>query len=67
MPFTLKQARIGAGLTQREIAKKMGMCAQTYSKYEKNPENMSIENAYAFSEAVGLKLEDIIFFNINSN
>lgn len=67
MPFTLKQARIGAGLTHQEIAAKIGMCAQTYSKYEKNPESMSIEKAYAFSEAVGLKLEDIIFLHIDSN
>jgi DNA-binding XRE family transcriptional regulator len=30
----LKNARLAAGLTQRQVAEKLGICEQVYQKYE---------------------------------
>lgn len=65
--YTLKQARVGADLTIQEIADKLGVHAQTYSKYEKHPEDMSIAMGEKFAEIVGLNFEDIIFLPEKSN
>lgn len=65
--YTLKQARVGANLTMQETADKLGVFVQTYSKYEKHPETMSIAMGKKFAEIVGLDFEDIIFLPPNSN
>lgn len=66
MAITLKMARVGAGLTQAETAYKLGVHPQTYSKYEKNPEEMSIKDARKFCDICGVKMDDIFLFS-NSN
>ena len=65
MEFSVEQARKYAGLTQAETAEKMGVCRDTYRRIEKNPEKATIEQAYLFSSAVGISL-DQIFFRKNS-
>ena len=64
--LTMKQARIGINATQEDIAKRMGMHPQTYSKLEKHPESVTIEQGKRFCEIVGVCFEDI-FFGIDSN
>lgn len=66
MKLTLKQARLLSGLTQKEVACKMNVHVQTYMKWEKNPENMSIKAARQFSQIVGCDFEKI-FFDKESN
>ena len=61
MAITVKQARIGIDATQQEIADKMGVHVQTYARMEKNPEDMTIKEAIAFSKIVGVPMSDIIF------
>ena len=61
MEFSVMQARKYAGLTQAETAEKMGVCRDTYRRIEKNPEKATIEQAYRFSEVVGLALDQIFF------
>lgn len=39
--ISLKAARVNAGLTQREIAQKLGISEPTYNTWEKNPWNIS--------------------------
>ena len=46
MPYTLEQARILAGLTQKEMAKKMKMSEKTYIQYEKYRRIFRMDQAY---------------------
>jgi DNA-binding XRE family transcriptional regulator len=64
--LTMKQARLLAELTQQEIAEILGVHVQTYMKWEKNPEEMSIGTAKQFSRIVKREFEDI-FFDAESN
>ncbi|MED3888263.1 helix-turn-helix transcriptional regulator [Priestia aryabhattai] len=65
MKFTLKQARLLKGLTQKELAAKLGVHAQTYSKMERHPDDVTIGEAKQISEILGFSY-DFIFFNDNS-
>ncbi|MDT2306293.1 helix-turn-helix transcriptional regulator [Paenibacillus larvae] len=58
MKFTLKQARLIAGFTQREIAELLCVHPQTYMKWEKNPEEMSVGTAKQFSRIVNIDFEE---------
>ncbi|AQX55929.1 helix-turn-helix domain-containing protein [Priestia flexa] len=65
MKFTLKQARLLKGLTQKEVAKKLGVHVQTYSNMERNPDDVTVGEAKLISEILGFSY-DFIFFNDNS-
>lgn len=67
MKITMKQARIGANMSQDDIANKLHIHPQTYAKYEKQPEDMSIKNAALFAKIVGVDFNDIIFLESQSN
>ncbi|MEV2910970.1 helix-turn-helix transcriptional regulator [Paenibacillus larvae] len=66
MKFTLKQARLIAGLTQREIAELLCVRPQTYMKWEKNPEEMDIGTAKQFSQIVNIDFEEIFFDSVSN-
>lgn len=66
MQVTVKQARVGANLTQAVIAEKMNVHPTTYLRMEKHPEDMTVKQAMLFSNIVGLNFNDIIFVE-NSN
>ncbi|MCY9579590.1 helix-turn-helix transcriptional regulator [Paenibacillus alvei] len=66
MKLTVKMARVFAGLKQREVAEILGVHVQTYMKWERNPEEMSIGTAKQFSRIVGIGVEEI-FFDKESN
>lgn len=61
MVITMKMARVGAGLKQQEVADKMGIHVQTYSKMENDPESMTIKDAKLFAGIVGMHWTDIFF------
>ena len=61
MQLTMKQARIGAGLKQQDIADRMGVHVQTYQRMEKHPEDITIRQGKLFAQIVGLPFE-VIFF-----
>ncbi|EDP24817.1 helix-turn-helix transcriptional regulator [Parvimonas micra] len=63
MKFTLRQARTFAGITQSEMAEKLGMTEKTYIQYEKYRRIFRMDDAYKFSEIVGIDLDKIIFFD----
>ena len=65
MGFSVKQARQYAGLTQVEVAEKLGISRDSYRKIEVYPETASISIAKKFSEIVGIPI-DKIFFAENS-
>lgn len=66
MVLNMKMARIGAGLTQAQVAEKMGIHVQTYAKMENDPELVTIKDAKNFSKIVGVEWTQIFFGN-NSN
>lgn len=61
MKFTLKQARDYAGLTQEEVAKKLGIATVTYGKYERGENEIKLKTAKEFSRVVGINFDDLIF------
>lgn len=63
--ITLEMARAKIGLTQEELAKKLGINRNTYAKYEKYKTSMRIDMAQKFSSIVGISIDNLIFFNNN--
>lgn len=61
MKFTLKQARSYAGLTQKEVANKLGISTLTYSNYERGKSDISAKQAKKFSKLVGIEMDNLIF------
>lgn len=61
--ITLEMARARIGLTQEELAKKLGITRNTYAKYEKYKTSMRIDMAQKFSSIVGISIDNLIFFN----
>ena len=61
MSFTVKQARMYAGKTQREMAKHLKINVQTYRKIEVSSKSATIEQAKKISEVTGIPYDEIIF------
>lgn len=59
MKLTVKQARLFSGKTQREIAEILGVHVQTYMKWERKPDEMSVGTAKQFSRIVEQDFESI--------
>ncbi|WP_234396987.1 helix-turn-helix domain-containing protein [Bacillus massiliglaciei] len=53
------------GFTQRDIAKRLGIHVQTYSKMEKDPDNVTIGEAKKICRILDVSY-DFIFFNHDS-
>lgn len=64
--FSLKQARNYCGLSQEEMAKKLGVTLKTYYLYENYQSEMRYSTAVKFSEITGVD-QDNIFFLKNNN
>lgn len=59
MKITVKQARVGKGMTQEEMAKALGVSIPTYRVYEKKPWRMSYETLVKLAEIAGVELSDL--------
>ena len=59
MYITMKQARVGVELTQREVAERLGVHVQSYIKYEKDPDTMTLKTAKRFADLVGVDFDTI--------
>lgn len=57
--ITIKAARVNAGLTQKEAAKKLGIGNQTLSSYEKNSKNIRLEILEKMCSLYGIPMEYI--------
>jgi DNA-binding XRE family transcriptional regulator len=60
MKYTMKQARQLAGLTQAEMAYRIGVSCTTYRSYEKAPCRVRAEMIVRFSKALKIPFEDIV-------
>lgn len=66
MAISVKMARVGANLTQQQLADEMGVHVQTYAKMENSPDTMTIQEAKLFSKIVNVPCTEI-FFDKDSN
>lgn len=65
MQFTLRQARVHAGLTQAEVASSLGIDRGTYFRMEKDPQRATIRQINLISALTGIPVSDI-FLGCNS-
>jgi len=63
MRFTIEQARALSGLTQVQMAAKLGMGEKTYIQYEKYRKIFRMDTAARFAEIVNLGIDQIIFYD----
>ncbi|WP_088832678.1 helix-turn-helix transcriptional regulator [Paenibacillus tyrfis] len=61
MELTMKKARMLAELTQKDVAEMLGVHVHTYTKWERNPDEISIGTAKQFSRIVNVDFEEIFF------
>lgn len=61
MPITLKAARVNAGFTQKEAAKRLGITRGTLASYEMYRTKPDIEMAKKIAELYGLTVDCLIF------
>jgi transcriptional regulator with XRE-family HTH domain len=58
--FTIRQARTHAGLTQQELAKRLGIDRSTYHKIEKDASRATVAQVLTISQETGIPVADII-------
>lgn len=56
MKLTLKQARVGAGLTQEQMAERLGVTNITYFTYERDPGKMQVKRLLEFAKVTGVDI-----------
>jgi putative transcriptional regulator len=57
--FSMKELRARNDMTQEQAAHALGISAQTYNAWEKNPSVISIGKFYKVAELFGVKVQDI--------
>lgn len=57
----LKKIREESGLTQQDMANKLGVPRVTYSYWEQHPERLTVENAKRVCSVLGLEYGRIFF------
>lgn len=57
----LRRARLDAGLTQTELAKRMGVTPQYISQYERNNRMPKTETVVKFAKALGISENMLLF------
>lgn len=60
--ISLKAARMMRGLTQDEMADKLGVHRNTYINWERHPEDISMKKADEICKILNVSMDRIIFF-----
>lgn len=58
--FNLKEVRISRGLTQTELADKLGIAQQVISRYERGNFMPQLDNAKIIADALGVTVDELI-------
>lgn len=61
MMITLRAARVNAGLTQEEVAQRLGLSKNTLSSYEQFQSVPKIDMAQKLADLYRCSVDDIIF------
>ena len=56
----INAARINAGMSQEELAKRMGVTRQTVNAWERNKREMTTPQVFMFCSITGFSSDDII-------
>lgn len=56
MRLTLKQARVGVGYTQEQMAEFLGVSTITYNTYEQHPSKMRVDRLLKFANVTGVDI-----------
>lgn len=59
---TVKQARVGVGLSQATMANLLDISYNRYRHWEERPALINVENAKKIAKICKLTIDDIIFF-----
>lgn len=59
--YTLKELRARKNMTQVEVAKEIGVSAQTYNAWEKDVSNVAIGKVQALANFFGVTIGQIFF------
>lgn len=59
--FVMKEARLRAGLSQQELAERVGVSRQTVNAIEKGDYNPTIRLCIGICKALGLTLNDLFW------
>ena len=62
MKFTIKQARMLVGLSQKDMGERLGISRSTYISLENGEQYIRVDQMYKFSEITGLPIRDIKFY-----
>ena len=66
LKITLKAARINAGLSQKEAAKKLGISNKTLCNWESGSSFPNVKRTAALCELYGVSYDNIIFLPSDS-
>lgn len=65
MQFTIKQARVHSGMTQKQMADQLGIDRSTYLRLEKDVSRATVGQVNKIAEVTGIAVADI-FLGANS-
>lgn len=58
---SIRDVRVEAGITQQQMADKLGVSRQQYANYELHPERVTIDTARRICAILGAEYERIFF------
>ena len=61
MGLKLVEWRRARGITQPEMAKRLGISVPTYVRWERKPDNIPVGKAYDIANIIGVDINEIIF------
>lgn len=67
MSRSLREAREDRGITRKAVARALHMSRQTYAKLEEHPEKMTISQAVAACDFIGVDIDDVFSPDVSRN
>ena len=59
MQFTIRELRARKNVTQKQVAKDLGISYQTYNAWEQDISNVGISKVYALANYFGVTIDEI--------
>lgn len=59
--LTIKEARERKGISKKAVCRELSMTYPTYTKYEADPKQMKVEDAFKLCDFLNVSFDDIFF------